>query len=186
MSDEPSDQPRGDGIVVLSAEESALAERLGELEHGDWTRILFRLSAAEKDQIRSAVGTSFRRKPPIDGEMNRESRDNDIRPSSSLVVTCFFASHPFLPWCPVSCHTFASSAPRSFTTSSLDTVNILRTASSKRSKSVSYRARSALAMASCDPPNVNILSCVDDLVPYGITVHACGEEGDCDAIQLAG
>jgi hypothetical protein len=44
-------------VVILSAEESALAELLGELKHGDWAKILFRLSPSAKDEIRSAIGT---------------------------------------------------------------------------------------------------------------------------------
>jgi hypothetical protein len=45
------------GIVILTAEENALAELLGELRHGDWARILYRLSPSAKDEIRSAIGT---------------------------------------------------------------------------------------------------------------------------------
>lgn len=54
LDNEPQPQ---DEIVILSAEESALAELLAELEHGDWARILFRLSPTAKDEIRSAIGT---------------------------------------------------------------------------------------------------------------------------------
>ena len=59
MTDDDSsdDQTQSqDDLVILSAEESALAELLGELKHGDWARILFRLSTTAKDEIRSAIG----------------------------------------------------------------------------------------------------------------------------------
>jgi len=56
MADDPSEEQPQDDLVILSAEESALAELLGELKHGDWARILFQLSPAAKDEIRSAIG----------------------------------------------------------------------------------------------------------------------------------
>ena len=55
MDDEDDEQI--EGWVILSAEENALAELLGELRHGDWARILFRLSPAARDEIRAAIGT---------------------------------------------------------------------------------------------------------------------------------
>jgi hypothetical protein len=58
--DDPSDdQPQSQddlSCFTLSAEESALAELLGELRHGDWAKVLFQLSPAAKDEIRAAIG----------------------------------------------------------------------------------------------------------------------------------
>ncbi len=58
MADEdefPAEQS-DDGLIMLSAEEAALAQLLGELREGDWARVLFRLSVGAKDEIRSAIG----------------------------------------------------------------------------------------------------------------------------------
>jgi hypothetical protein len=54
--DDPSDEPQFQDGFILSAEEGALAELLGELQHGDWAHILFDLSPAAKDEIRAAIG----------------------------------------------------------------------------------------------------------------------------------
>lgn len=55
-----SDHHRGpeppDDVFILTEEDGALAEQLGEISHGDWARILYMLSPSAKDEIRAAIG----------------------------------------------------------------------------------------------------------------------------------
>ncbi len=57
MEDDHNDNPyRDSDLFFLTVEESALAERLGELLHADFARILNQLSPSAKDELRAAIG----------------------------------------------------------------------------------------------------------------------------------
>jgi hypothetical protein len=50
------EEPDDDGIIILTAEEDALAELLANLLKGDFVRILHRLSPEARDEIRASIG----------------------------------------------------------------------------------------------------------------------------------
>ena len=45
-----------DDCFMLTGEENALAELLGEMKHGDFARVLNQLSPQAKDELRAAIG----------------------------------------------------------------------------------------------------------------------------------
>jgi hypothetical protein len=53
---EPPDEGFDESVIILTAEEDALAELLADLLKGDFVRIIHRLSPEARDEIRAAIG----------------------------------------------------------------------------------------------------------------------------------